>query len=139
MTLTTRGRGLGPALALAAAAALLLTGCGTPEQPAYYADKSSLVAGPIPLAAAQMAERFRKGGGEQAIQGMDAGAKEEGVPRVKVWSSDTQSDAAHFDELRPAIEKYLEEKEDFKASGGYLLDIYGGEGKLLHRFDGREG
>jgi hypothetical protein len=136
MTLTTRARGL--TLALVSAGALLLTGCGsTPEQPAYYSDKSSLVAGPIPIAAAQLAERFRKGGGEKAIQGMDAGTKEEGVPRVKVWSSDTRSDAAHFGTLRPAIEKYLKDKEGFEASGGYLLDIYGGEGKLLHRFDGR--
>ncbi|MFD3511836.1 hypothetical protein [Streptomyces sp. NPDC058657] len=130
MTLAPRGL----AAAMAVAAVLLLAGCSA-EPPTPDSDRKSLSAGPVPLKAAQVAERFRKDGGEKAIQGIDTSKAAEGVPQVTVWSTDRQSDGAHFDKLRPALEAYLKEKEGFKAPKGYFIDIFGGDGKLLHRFD----
>ncbi|MFI5807534.1 hypothetical protein [Streptomyces sp. NPDC051561] len=128
----------GTAAALLVAATLLLTGCSTPNRaPEFYSDPAHRTAGPVPAEAAQVAERFRRNGGEKAIKGVDSGAVAEGVPRITVWSSDTQSDNDHFNELRPAIETYLKEKEGWEAPDGYFLDIYGGDGTLLHRFDAR--
>ncbi|GHH47409.1 hypothetical protein [Streptomyces candidus] len=123
------------AAALFLSAALLVTGC-TNEPPAYYS--GSTTAGPVPLEAAQRAERFRTAGGEEAIQGVDSAGEAEGVPRVVVWSKDTESDAEHFEKFKPALIAFLKEKEGLKSPKGYLLDMYGGDGTLLHRLDARQ-
>ncbi|MFI0981338.1 hypothetical protein ACH4SP_30555 [Streptomyces sp. NPDC021093] len=144
-----RGRATVPLLPLLLAAVLATGGCTSRDEsagpgapgpvrhsaPAYYADTTTI--GPVPLKAAQRAERFRKSGGEKAVQGVDSEAVAEKVPRVTVWSTGTTSDAARFDKLRTALMGYLRKHEGFEAPQGYFLDVYGSDGKLLHRFDAR--
>ncbi|MGW7411461.1 hypothetical protein [Streptomyces sp. NPDC054863] len=144
-----RGRGNVPLLALLLAAVLLTGGCTSRGEPAgpgapgperhsappYYADTTTI--GPVPLKAAQRAERFRKNGGDKAVQGVDSEAVAEKLPRVIVWSTGTKSDAARFDELRASLLGHLKKHEDFEAPQGYFLDVYGSDGKLRHRFDAR--
>ncbi|MFJ6697353.1 hypothetical protein ACIQM4_14950 [Streptomyces sp. NPDC091272] len=107
--------------------------------PAYYAD--TLTIGPVPLAAAQRAERFRKSGGPKSVTGVDSKVVAEKLPRVIVWTQgtadDEANDPARFDELRATLLDHLKKHEGFAAPDGYFLDVYGSDGKLLHRFDAR--
>ncbi|MCX5200691.1 hypothetical protein OG897_04325 [Streptomyces sp. NBC_00237] len=138
------------AAALLVSAALLATGCtlsgasdgpGSPggdgqAVPAYYSRTTTIDATP-PKAAAERGERFREDGGETYVRGIDSEATEEKVPRVIVWTDRADNLGEDFDAFKVTLVDYLRESEGFKAPEGYLLDMYGAKGNLLHRLDAR--
>jgi hypothetical protein len=54
-----------------------------------------------------------------------------------VWTHNPDDDAGPFEELRESITGYLEREERLLLRQGYLMDVFGPDGTLQHRYDAR--
>ncbi|OEJ43095.1 hypothetical protein AR457_02240 [Streptomyces agglomeratus] len=119
----------------------LLAGCTTAGAPSP--GRSSVAPGPTitstvaPDAAVQVAERYRKSGGEKDVYGIQRSSGPDGVPLLMVWTHDPNEDAEIFDDLKGSITGYLVREEGLSLRRGYLMDVFGPDGGLQHRLDAR--
>lgn len=129
------GRGSALALAVAACAAAL-TAC-TDAQP-----KSGLPAGPTatntaaPPEATALADRYHEAGGDADVYGIQPQFKQEGSPPyIVVQTRNADTDDALFKAQAASIAAFLTGGEGLSLGGGYRMDVYGPDGRLLHRWD----
>jgi hypothetical protein len=122
-------------------AVALLSGCTADSDP--RSDHPSAAPGPTvttsvaPGAAVQLAERYRRSGGEQNVYGIQRSSGPDGVPRLVVWTRDPDDSAETFDQLKGSIIGFLEREEGLSLRQGYLMDVFGPDGSLQHRLDAR--
>ncbi|OKK21883.1 hypothetical protein AMK16_01075 [Streptomyces sp. CB00455] len=126
-----------------AGCAVLLTGCAVDGAP-NPERRSSAVPGPTttaavaPDAAVRLADRYRRSGGTKDVYGIRRSSGPDGVPLVTVWTHKKDEDAARsFGDLKVSITSYLERHEGLSLERGYLMDVFGPDGSLLHRLDAR--
>ncbi|MFJ2707435.1 hypothetical protein ACIO3R_30125 [Streptomyces sp. NPDC087428] len=121
--------------------AALLSGCTTDSAP--DPGRSGAAPGPTvtstvaPAAAARLAERYRRSGGEQDVYGIQRTSGPDGVPLLIVRTRNPDEDAEIFDDLKESITGYLEREEGVSLGRGYLMDVFGPDGGLQHRLDAR--
>jgi hypothetical protein len=56
---------------------------------------------------------------------------------VTVWTHSADADAALFGALKESITRFLVREEGLSLHDGYLMDVFGPEGRLQHRLDAR--
>ncbi|MFC9296822.1 hypothetical protein ACFTWH_32455 [Streptomyces sp. NPDC057011] len=132
---TSWGRGTGAALAAVACAALL-AGC-TEEARVTAGVGPTVTATAAPSDAAALAERYRAAGGDADVYGIQREPGPEGVPLLIVRTRNADANAALFVRQSASITSYLSGKEGLSLSRGYLMDVFGPDGALLHRWDAR--
>ncbi|MFE7747953.1 hypothetical protein [Streptomyces sp. NPDC057428] len=122
-------------------AVTLLAGCitddgaGSGRTPAVLGPTARTTA--VPEAAARLAERYRRAGGQREVYGIERSAGRDGVPLLVVRTHDPDDSARTFDRLKTSVVGFLEREEGLSASEGYLMDIFGPDGSLQHRLDAR--
>ncbi|MFP8945082.1 hypothetical protein ACLIYM_27085 [Streptomyces fenghuangensis] len=135
------------ALALPLCAALLTacTGGQDQERPGARSDApfAPATAGPTtvstaaPAGAKALAERYRESGGDEDVYAVQREVGPGGVPLLTVRSRATDSDAQRFDRLKESLVFFLVQVEGVSLERGYLMDVFGRDGSLLHRLDAR--
>ncbi|MEU8702113.1 hypothetical protein AB0C61_31495 [Streptomyces sp. NPDC048680] len=119
----------------------LLSGCTTDSAPGP--GRSRAAPGPTvtstvaPAAAARLAERYRRSGGEKDVYGIQRTSGPDGVPLLIVRTRNPDEDAEIFDDLKESITGYLEREEGISLGRGYFMDVFGPDGGLQHRLDAR--
>ncbi|MEU3910854.1 hypothetical protein [Streptomyces sp. NPDC029721] len=133
------------------ACGVLLAGCtekrgaGVGPDPTHRPTALATTAGPGPTVtataappeAAALAERYRAAGGDPAVYGIQREAGPDGVPRLVVRTRDANGDDTVFRKQHASIASYLRAQEGVPLTGGYLIDVFGPDGRLLHRLDTR--
>lgn len=56
---------------------------------------------------------------------------------MTVWTHSANADAALFDELKGSITRFLVREDGLSLQNGYLMDVFGPDGRLQHRLDAR--
>ncbi|MEU8433102.1 hypothetical protein AB0F18_09310 [Streptomyces sp. NPDC029216] len=90
-----------------------------------------------PPEAAGLAERYRAAGGDPDVYGIQRETGPDGVPRLIVRTRNADEGDAVFRKQHASIASYLTAKEGVPLTGGYLIDVFGPDGRLLHRMDTR--
>ncbi|MFG2874252.1 hypothetical protein ACGFYU_04455 [Streptomyces sp. NPDC048337] len=132
---TSWGRSTGAALTAVACAALL-AGC-TEEVRVTAAAGPTVTATAAPPDAAARAERYRAAGGDADVYGIQRESGPQGVPLLIVRTRNADADAALFDRQSASITSWLSTEEGLSLRAGYLMDVFGPDGALLHRLDAR--
>ncbi|WP_320781073.1 hypothetical protein [Streptomyces sp. CRN 30] len=128
-----------PGCVAAVAVAVLLSGCTSDDAP----ERSSSVPRPLttsttaPGAAERLAERYRQAGGVEDVYGIEQSPGPDGVPQLVVWRHGRDDDAESFDPLKQSVVDFLRREDGDSLDQGYLLDVFGSDGKLLNRLDAR--
>ncbi|WP_432093271.1 hypothetical protein [Streptomyces sp. bgisy100] len=136
MRLYTRSVGLVCAGALA-----LLSGCTADS--ATRSDKPVATPGPTATTtaastdAARLAQRYRNAGGLRDVYGIELHDGPGGAPLLIVRMRDADESAATFDALNDSITRFLARERGLPLRKGYLMDVFGPDGSLQHRFDAR--
>jgi hypothetical protein len=120
-------------VALAAVGAVLLSGCSDDDA---SAGPPTATASPGPTAT-DLAARFRKAGGDAAVQGIDHTRRADGAALLTVWT-DKDDGYVPFDTFADALSAFLS-GEDVRLDRGYILTVYGADGSLLHKYDTTRG
>ncbi len=126
---------------ICAGSVALLSGCTADGAPGP--ERSSIRPGPTatstgaPEAAAQRAADYRRSGGAKEVYGIERSAGPGGVPLVVVWTHSQVDDRDSFDALKESVTGYLQRAEGLSLEGGYLMDVFGPDGKLQNRLDAR--
>ncbi|MFD7259270.1 hypothetical protein [Streptomyces sp. NPDC059874] len=128
-------RGAGSALAAVACAALLV-GC-TQETRVTATPGPTATTTTAPPEALALAERYRTAGGDADVYGIQMQTGPQGAPLLTVRTRSADSDGALFDRQSASIVGYLTSKEGLSLGKGYLIDVFGPDGALLHRQDSR--
>ncbi|MGK5450374.1 hypothetical protein [Streptomyces radiopugnans] len=138
------GRAAALALPLCALVLCACTGQGQERSDAGPGTPSaSATAGPTavgtaaPAEAEALAERYRGSGGDEDVYAVEREPGPEGVPLLVVRSRATESDAERFDRLKDSLVFFLVQVEGVSLERGYLMDVFGRDGSLLHRLDAR--
>ncbi|MFJ4870496.1 hypothetical protein [Streptomyces sp. NPDC088757] len=132
-----------PAVLAGLASVLLLSGCSPVTAPEADRRVPPTTPGPTATAtaapdeAARTAERYRRSGGTEDVYGILRSSGPEGVPALTVWTRDPDADAERFDALKASVTGHLEREEGLSFERGYLMDVFGPDGSLLHRLDAR--
>ncbi|MEX1651771.1 hypothetical protein ABZ960_00990 [Streptomyces pseudovenezuelae] len=71
------------------------------------------------------------------VYGIQRSSRPNGVPLLTVWTHNPDDDAEPFDELKDSITGFLQREEGLSLRQGYLMDVFGPDGKLQHRLDAR--
>ncbi|MFJ8013396.1 hypothetical protein [Streptomyces sp. NPDC096339] len=131
------GRGIALILTVVACAAAL-TACTDPDP----RSPTGLLAGPTatstaaPPEAAALADRYRQAGGDADVYGIEPNFKREGYPpHIVVHTRNPDTGNALFQKQAASITSFLTGKEGLTLGGGYTMDVYGPDGRLLHRWD----
>ncbi|MFD9410236.1 hypothetical protein ACFWBN_24935 [Streptomyces sp. NPDC059989] len=128
--------GRGTCVALVVACAALLSGC-TEEVRRTAAPGPTVTATAAPPDAVALAERYRAAGGDPDVYGIQRESGPEGVPLLIVRTHNADSDGTLFDRQSARITSYLSAEEGLSLDRGYLMDVFGPDGVLLHRLDAR--
>ncbi|GAA3643022.1 hypothetical protein ACG5V6_24185 [Streptomyces chitinivorans] len=108
---------------------------GTPSAPASAGPTAVSTA--APAGAKALAERYRESGGDEDVYAVQREVGPGGVPLLTVRSRATDSDAQRFDRLKESLVLFLVQVEGVSLERGYLMDVFGRDGSLLHRLDAR--
>ncbi|MFI8364221.1 hypothetical protein ACIGD1_29190 [Streptomyces sp. NPDC085612] len=128
-------RGAGTALTAVAAAAVLV-GC-TQEPREQVMPGPTATATAAPPEALALAERYRAGGGDPDVYGIQVEDGPEGVPRVVTRTRNADQGDAIFRRQNTSVTTHLVAKEGASFEKGYLIDVFGPDGLLIHRMDAR--
>ncbi|MDX2391511.1 hypothetical protein ACWGHM_08630 [Streptomyces sp. NPDC054904] len=131
----TLRRGAYAALTAAAGAALLV-GCAE-EPPRQVMPGPTSTTTAAPQEATALAERYRAGGGDPDVYGIQVEDGPEGVPRVVVRTRNADEGDAIFRRQNTSVTAHLMNKEGASFKNGYYIDVFGPEGRLIHRMDAR--
>ncbi|MGW0394360.1 hypothetical protein ACWDYJ_26430 [Streptomyces sp. NPDC003042] len=115
----------------------LLSGCtqeSTSPEPVRGPTATTTAAPPDALA---LAERYRATGGDADVYGIQQESGQGGAPLLIVRTRNADSDGRLFDKQSASIVVYLTAKEGLSLSKGYLIDVFGPDGALIHRQDSR--
>ncbi|MDT0460319.1 hypothetical protein RM550_32135 [Streptomyces sp. DSM 41527] len=122
-------------LILSLAVAVLLTGCSVDSD----ADREMAPTGPPTItsrpsrAATELANRYRKAGGDADVSGIRYAKNGTGVLVLTVWTHKKTS-YANFDSFATSLASFLT-REGVPLAQGYVLNVYGPDGTRLHNYD----
>ncbi|MFF3216904.1 hypothetical protein ACFYYB_40565 [Streptomyces sp. NPDC002886] len=122
-------------LSLIIGCALLLTACTEREKAA--APVATVTSTAAPSAALALADRYHRAGGDESVYAIQQEAGPDEAPRLILRTTHTDSDNALFEKQRDSVLSYLTRSEQLSTSEGYLMDVFGADGSLLHRWDAR--
>ncbi|MGY1453643.1 hypothetical protein [Streptomyces sp. SS8] len=134
MPLRRRTRAAALALPLCA---VLLTACTGGQERERPGAGPTAVGTAAPAGAKALAERYRESGGDEDVYAVQREPGPGGVPLLTVRSRATDSDAERFDRLKESLVFFLVQVEGVSLERGYLMDVFGRDGSLLHRLDAR--
>lgn len=120
-----------------AASAVLLSGCTADGSagPDRWGPTATTTA--APGTAVQLAERYRDWGGMEEVHAIRERSGSGGSTLLVVWTDNPDTGNRHFEELKGSIIRFLQAEEKVSLDKGYLMDVFGPEGELLHRLDAR--
>lgn len=127
-------------VALACAGSVtLLSGCTEHSASATdgYTPGPTVTSTVAPDPAVRLAEHYRHSGGVTDVYGLQRGSGPGGVPLVTVWTHNSDDDPEPFEELKESITDFLRREEGVSLHKGYLMDVFGPDGRLQHRLDAR--
>ncbi|WP_447032801.1 hypothetical protein [Streptomyces hypolithicus] len=124
-----------PALVLAAA--VLISGCGADDETPWTRDPTtpappSTTASPVP-AATELADRYRKAGGDNDVYGIRHAKNKDGSLELTVWTR-KKTGYEPFDDFATNLASFLA-GEGVRLDQGYVLNVYGPDGTRLHNYD----
>ncbi|MTE21652.1 hypothetical protein F0L17_21555 [Streptomyces sp. TRM43335] len=128
------GRAVALVLPLCAAALTACTGSDAPPQTSAGPTATSTAA---PAEAEARAERYRNAGGDEDVYALHREPGPDGAPLLVVRTHDPNRDDERFQELKGSVVTFLAETEGLPLGRGYLMDVFGPDGALLHRLDAR--
>ncbi|MFF4007735.1 hypothetical protein [Streptomyces sp. NPDC001717] len=129
------GRGIALTLTVVTCAAAL-TACTDAPSPTGFPPGPTATSTAAPPEAAALADRYREAGGDADVYGIEPNFKREGYPPyIVVHTRNPDSGDALFKKQAASITSFLTSKEGLTLGGGYLMDVYGPDGRLLHRWD----
>lgn len=103
--------------------------------PAVGSTATSAAAGPSVTA---LVDRYHQSGGDLDVYAIEkepvTGSAE---PRLIIRTRNPDSDDAAFQKQKESIVQFLTRVEALSPGQGYLMDVYGPDGSLLHRLDTR--
>ncbi|MGW1773897.1 hypothetical protein [Streptomyces sp. NPDC002104] len=123
-------------LSLVAGCALLLTGCTEGKGTASPAGPR-VTSTAAPSGAVALAERYHRAGGDESVYAIEREAGSGAAPLLILRTTRTDADNALFETQRDSVVSYLTRFEQLSTAGGYQMDVFGRDGKLLHRWDAR--
>ncbi|MDJ0386342.1 hypothetical protein [Streptomyces sp. G-G2] len=86
-------------------------------------------------AAVALAERYRKDGGDADVYSIQKEYTPEGFPLLIIRTHNPGRDNERFRRLTETIVSFFSREEGVSLSGGYLMDVFGPDGSLRHRWD----
>ncbi|MEU1037563.1 hypothetical protein [Streptomyces sp. NPDC005907] len=117
----------------------LASGC-TSDSPSGSASKTTIAAPTatttmVPGDARQLADRYRKAGGDADVYGIQQTQDKDGFPVLTVW---TRKKAGYepFDNFASELASFLDQ-EGVRLDQGYVLNVYAPDGTRLHNYDTR--
>ncbi|GAA3386140.1 hypothetical protein [Streptomyces racemochromogenes] len=131
----TLRRGTRTALTAVAAAALLVGCTEEPRKPVMPGPTSTAVAAPQDAAA--LADRYRAAGGDPDVYGIQVEDGPEGIPRLVIRTRNADEADAIFRRQNTSVTTHLTTKEGLSFKKGYFIDVFGPDGRLIHRMDAR--
>ncbi|MCX4781955.1 hypothetical protein [Streptomyces sp. NBC_01264] len=84
-----------------------------------------------------LAERYHRAGGDESVYAIQQEAGPDAAPLLILRTTHTDADHSLFEKQRDSVVSYLTRFERLSTSEGYLMDVFGGDGSLLHRLDAR--
>ena len=90
-----------------------------------------------PAGAEALAERYRRAGGDGHVYALQRESGPKGVPLLIVRTRNPDTDDEVFQELKESVVSFLADEEGLAPDRGYLMDVFGPDGSLLHRLDAR--
>ncbi|MEV7521205.1 hypothetical protein [Streptomyces sp. NPDC091371] len=119
----------------AVACAALLAGC-TQEDRAAATPGPTATTTVAPPEAAALADRYRAAGGDADVYGIESVfIRESHPPYVVVRTHNPDTDDALFKKQAASIASFLTKEGELPSGTPYLMDVYGPDGRLLHRWD----
>ncbi|MFG2341010.1 hypothetical protein [Streptomyces yangpuensis] len=131
----TLRRGVGAALTAVVAAAALVGCTEEPREQGMLGPTSTATA--APQEALALAERYRAAGGDPDVYGIQIEDGPEGVPRVVIRTRNADQADAIFRRQNTSVTTHLTAKEGVSFKEGYFIDVFGPDGRLIHRMDAR--
>ncbi|MFD9082993.1 hypothetical protein [Streptomyces erythrochromogenes] len=131
----TLRRAAGAALTAVAAAAVLVGCTEEPQKQVMPGPTSTATA--APQEALALAERYRAAGGDPDVYGIQVEDGPEGVPRVVIRTRNADQADAIFRRQNTSVTTHLTTKEGASFKKGYFIDVFGPDGRLIHRMDAR--
>ncbi|MFJ6755280.1 MULTISPECIES: hypothetical protein [unclassified Streptomyces] len=131
-----RGRNL--VLAMTVAACAVLSGCTDEgaDRAAVPAPGPTVTSTVAPPDSAALAERYRKAGGDADVYGIEQVPGPDGAsPLIVVRTHNPDTDEARFKRQAASVTAYLTLSEGVTLPHGYRMDVFGPDGRLLHRWD----
>lgn len=116
--------------------ALLLTAC-TERQGAAPSAGPTETTTAAPSTARELAERYQRAGGDETVYAIQQEVGPEGAPLLILRTTHTDTGNALFEKQRDSVVSYLTRFEQLSTAQGYLMDVFGRDGSLLHRWDAR--
>ncbi|MEU9302455.1 hypothetical protein [Streptomyces sp. NPDC048269] len=129
----SHGSGLASVLVLTAFVAAL-TACTAHggHRPAAGPTATSTAASPHATA---LAERYRQAGGDAAVYAIQWETRAGAAPLIVVRTGNPDAEDALFQKQAASVTAYLADREGLSLGGGYRMDVFGPDGRLLHRRD----
>ncbi|MDX3535643.1 hypothetical protein PV721_15000 [Streptomyces sp. MB09-01] len=131
-----RGRIL--VLAVTVAACAVLSGCTDEgaDGAAAPAPGPTVTSPAAPPAAAALAERYRRAGGDADVYGIEQVPGPDGAtPLIVVRTHNPDTGDDRFKQQAASVTAYLTLSEGVTLPHGYRMDVFGPDGRLLHRWN----
>jgi hypothetical protein len=124
-----------PALLLTAA--VLLSGCSTQTTP--KSDPTTADGPPASSASpagddSDLAARYRRAGGDPDVYGIRHAKSRDGLLTLTVWTRRKGGYGSGFDKFDKTLTSFLT-RTGVSLDQGYVLDVYGPGGTVLHHYD----
>ncbi|MEW1661085.1 hypothetical protein [Streptomyces sp. NPDC093707] len=113
------------------AAAVLLTGCGSSGHARPSGPPTTTVT--PSRADTDLADRYRKAGGDTDVYGIDHAKNAKGTIVLRVWTRRKNYDK-NFDGFAAKLASFLT-REGIHLNQGYVLNVYSSDGTRLHNYD----
>ncbi|MER5757928.1 hypothetical protein [Streptomyces sp. NPDC002082] len=123
-------------VSLVGGCALLLTAC-TEQEGAVPSAGPTVTSTAAPSTARALAERYQRAGGDESVYAIQQEEGPEGAPLLILRTTHTSTENALFERQRDSVVSYLTRFEQLSTTRGYLMDVFGRDGSLLHRWDAR--
>ncbi|MFG2983748.1 hypothetical protein ACGFYQ_21275 [Streptomyces sp. NPDC048258] len=88
-----------------------------------------------PPQATALAERYRQAGGDADVYAIQWETGSGAAPLIVVRTGNPDAGDALFQKQAASVTAYLADREGLSLRGGYLMDVFGPDGRLLHRRD----